>query len=265
MKKRILTIVLFTMGLAIMAQPVFEKTYTESATICVLESLGEVYYSMDVVTQQCHIYTLDHTLYKSIPIPTPEGYYLADVQYVSEKLFNDDNLVELVYSYTKFNQTETSYFYTYETKLVNENGTVLLTIPRAGHTNIIETPDDGKKFLVYEYNYSVIPYRTYTHVYSLPESATKSADYTISAIGLGNAYPNPASQQVSIPVQLPEGIHSGTLELFDVNGQMTMSYPVTGTSGHLTLPAYDLIPGTYIYHLNSGNWRSAAKKIVIQE
>ena len=134
-----IVVLMHRQDMALFAQPVLEKTYDESVNICQLESIGEVYYSMDVINKQCHIYRLDHSLYKSIPIPTPEGYYLSDVQYVSEKLFNDDNLIELVYSYTKYNPTETSYYYTYETRLVNENGTTLLTIPGAGLTSIIET------------------------------------------------------------------------------------------------------------------------------
>ncbi|MEN8228434.1 MAG: T9SS type A sorting domain-containing protein [Bacteroidota bacterium] len=263
MKKHALTIALLIIGLALFSQPVLENIYSESATITRLESIGEVYYSMDVMNKQCHIYKMDHSLYKSIPIPTLQGYYLSDVQYVSEKLFNDDNLVELVYSYTKYVPTETSYYYTYETKLINENGTVLLTIPGAGYTEIIETPDDGKKFLVYEYNFSVIPYRTYTHVYSLSESATKSSEYTISTMRLDNPFPNPASRQVHIPVQLPEGIHSGTLELFGLNGQKIMSFPVTETTGNLTVPSQQLSSGTYLYHIDSEQWRSEAKKIVI--
>jgi len=265
MKKQILIIIMCIAGPALIAQPVLEKIYTASANICQLESIGEVYYSMDVINKQCHIYKMDHTLYKSISIPTLEGYYLSDVQFVSEKLFNSDNLIELVYSYTKYVPTETSYFYTYETKLISENGTVLLTIPGAGHTNVIEVPGHGKKFLVYEYDYSVIPYRTYTHVYSLPESATKSAEHTISEVNLGDAFPNPASEQVNIPVQLPEGIQSGTLELFNVNGLRILSYPITGTTGNLILSAQQLIPGTYIYHLASGQWNSEAKKIIIHQ
>jgi hypothetical protein len=265
MKNQILIIILCIAGPALIAQPVLEKIYTESANICQLESIGEVYYSMDVINKQCHIYKMDHSLYKSIPIPTLEGYYLSDVQFVSEKLFNSDNLIELVYSYTKYVPTETSYYYTYETKLINENGTILLTVPGAGHTNVIEVPGHGKKFLVYEYNFSVIPYRTYTHVFSLPESTTKSAEYMISTVNLGDAFPNPANEQVNIPVQLPEGIQSGMLELIDLRGQSILSHPVTETTDNLILPTGCFIPGTYLYYVQSGEWRSAAKQIVIHQ
>lgn len=264
MKTIHLCLVICLLGAALYAQPQLEKTYSESTTICELESMGEVYYSMDVVNKQCHIYRMDHSLYKSISIPTPEGYYLSDVQYVSEHVFNGDDLVELVYSYTKYVPTTNSYYYTYESKLINENGSVLLTFPGAGYTALIETKDQGHKFLVYEYNYSVIPYRTYTHVYSLPETSTKAAFSVEPAIGLGEAFPNPVGDQVNIPVQLPVAIPSGTLEIVDINGQRMMSLPVRSPASILAIPINQLVPGTYVYYLTAGSHRSSSKKLVIK-
>ena len=208
---------------------------------------------------------MDHTLLKTIPIPTPEEYYLTDVQYVSEKLFNSDNLLELVYSYAKYVPTETSYYYSYETKLINENGTVLLTVPGAGHTNVIEIPDQGKKFLVYEYDYSVIPFRTYTHVYKLPSSATETSEYSSSITYQGNPYPNPAHSQVTVPIQFPDGIESGRLDVFDMKGSRILSHSITEPSAYYILPVRQLIPGTYLYQLSAGAWRSVPKKIVIDQ
>lgn len=52
--------------------------------------------------------------------------------------------------------------------------------------------------LVYDYDYSVIPYQTTTKLYSLPETDTKSVTHTLNLEG--QAWPNPASQQVNIPV-----------------------------------------------------------------
>lgn len=252
------------LGTALLAQPQLEKTYSESATITELESVGQVYYSMDVISQQCHIYRMDHSLYKSISIPTPEGYYLSDMQYVSEKLFNEDDLVELVYSYTKYVPTTNSYYYTYETRLINENGSVLLTVPGAGYTEVFETRDHGKKFLVYEYNYSVIPYRTYTHVYSLPESSTKATFRAEPAIGLGEAFPNPAGDQVSIPVQLPSGIASGTLEIVELSGKKAMSLPVHRSASVLVIPTNQLASGPYLYYVHAEGLRSLSRKMVLQ-
>ena len=238
-------------GMMLTAQPVLENTYTVSANICHLESAGEVYYTMDVVNEECRIYNPDHTLYKTIPLPAPEGYYLYNVQFVSEKLFNDDNLVELVYTYSMYVQTTDSYFYTYETRLINENGSVLLSIPGAGYTSVVETESEGNKFLVYIYDYSVIPYRTQTQVYALPEAATKSEEIHSSSYSLGDPFPNPAGQVVHLPVRLPPDVSSGSLELYDIRGNKVLSYPVSGSTRNVVLPSQLLEPGTYMYHVES--------------
>jgi hypothetical protein len=250
-------------ALLLHAQPVLEHTYTISANICQLESIGDVYYSMDVVNKECGIYTMDHNLYKTIPLPTPQGYYLYNVQYVSENLFNSDDLVELVYTYSMYVETAGSYFYTYETRLINENGNVMLSIPGAGYTSVMETMEDGKKFLVYIYDYSVIPYRTQTQVYALPGSATKSVAPYPASFQMSDPFPNPAASMVHVPVQLPPGILSGTLELIDMHGNRVLSYPVTGPAQDIVLPTHQLAPGTYMYYVESAEGRSPSKKIVV--
>lgn len=264
MKAHIPFSALLMTGISLLAQPVFEKTYSESANICYLESRGQVYFTMDVINKQCLLYTMDHTFYKSIALPTPEGYYLADIQYVSEQLFNDDDLVELVYIYSKYVPTTGSYYYTFETKLINENGTVLETFQGAGYTSVVETIENGSKFLVYQYDYSVIPYSTYTHVYSLPQSSTKSAEFSAITPALGNPYPNPAKNLVNIPVELPGDIKSAQLVLFNLSGQKVLTYPVSQSDENILLPARQISPGTYLYSLQTDTWHSESKKVVIQ-
>ncbi len=262
MKTRIIIAVLWLPGLLLHAQPSLEHIYTVSANICRMENTGEVYYTMDVVNKECRIYRMDHSLYKTISLPAPEGYYLYNVQFVSEKLFNSDNLVELFYTYSMYVPTTDSYFYTYESRLINENGNVLLSIPGAGYSSLLDTENEGRKFLVYIYDYSVIPYRTQTQVYALPEAATKS-EIPYSAYNTGNPFPNPAGSVVHIPVQLPPGSDSGSLELFDARGRRVLSCPVTASTEQLVLPASQLPPGTYMYHVETGNVRSPSKKIVV--
>ena len=262
--KYLLTAAFLLGSMMLLAQPVFEHTYSHSATMCQLENLGEIYYEMDVINKQCNIYDMNHSLLKSIPLPVAAGYYLADIQYVSENLFNSDMLVELVYIYSMYVPTETSYYYTFESKLINENGTVLLTLPGVGFTQVVETSGQHLKFMAYEYNYSVIPYRTNTHVYSLPDQSTKSASQIIDPVGLGNAYPNPAGQQVHIPFTMPEGVSSGMLVISDLNGKQVLNYPLTPSSDHVLIPTRTFTPGTYIYYLDTDLGRSEGKKIVIR-
>lgn len=259
-----LTVVILLSGLVLYSQPVFEHSYSESASQHNLDKLGEVYYSMDVVNKQCLIYDMDHNFIKSISLPTPEGYYLENIQYLSEQLFNDDELLELVYIYSKYVPTEFSYYFTYESKLINENGTIILTLPGVGFTSVIETADQGKKFLAYQYDYSVIPFRTYTHIYGLPETGGPSISAISSEFDPGNAYPNPAGNMINIPVELPEGQHSGTLKVTDMNGRELLSYPLTETTNHLRIPTGQLAAGTYLYQVKAGQIKSEARKIVVR-
>ena len=262
--KPIFTFVILLVTSALLAQPVFEHTYDESATICQLENLGEIYYSMDVVNKRCLIYDMDHSLLKSIPLPTLEGYYLADIQHVSETLFNEDNLLELVYIFSKYVPTATSYYYTFEARLINEQGTIILSLPGVGYTEVLETADHGKKFLAYEYDYSVIPYRTYTHVYGLPESATKSVDRQ-NEQPEAYAWPNPSSSQVHIPVALPDGINTGSLVITDMGGHGLLTYPITSADNRVLLPARQFSPGTYLYHVVAGgSIISEPRKMIIR-
>lgn len=272
MKKRTLLfpiiMIFWNIGFTLLAQPVLEHSYSESVAIASLENSGEVYYAMDVVSKQCLISKMDHSHWKSIPLPTPEGYYLADIRHVSEHLFNKDDLVELVYIYTKYVPTETSYYYSFEAKLINENGTVLETFPGAGYTELIETTAYGKKFLVYQYDYSLIPYRTYTHVYGLPEAPVKSQEEFSILTEPGLPYPNPAKEQVTLPIrfpaQAPGGAGSGTLHLYDMSGKLILEYPVKRSEEHVVVSTRNLKPGTYLYHISSGGIRTMAKKLLIR-
>lgn len=263
MKLKLIVAILFS-GLVLYAQPVFEHSYSESAALARLENLGEVYYSMDVIGKQCLIYDLDHSLLKSIVLPTPEGYYLEDIQFLSEHLFNDDDLLELIYIYSKYVSTELSYYFTFESKLINENGAVIQTFPGVGFTNVIQTADQGRKFLAYQYDYSVIPYRTYTHVYKLPETGGLPESYILNGFEGGDAFPNPASDMLTIPVTLPEGAHKGSLKIVDIYGREILSYPVVKGTGHIRLPVSQLPAGSYLYHIETGTRQSVARKIIIR-
>ncbi len=239
-----------------------EYTYPVSASICCLEKSGDKYFSMDVTNKQCRIYNLDHTLFKTINLTVPADYYLYNILYVSEHTFNQDDLIELAYIYSKYNLTETSYYYSYETRVINENGVEMLKVPGAGHTEILETENNGRKFLVYVYDFYQIPASTQTKVYSLPESPLKSGPIR-QQHKLGNPWPNPSRGMVNIPVKIPPGAGPGELILYNIHGQEVMRHPVNGDEELIVMPGGTLIPGTYVYKLKSGNTESPGKKISI--
>ena len=263
--RSILAIVpIFFFSFCLHAQFTLDKVYSVSANITKLEKSGYKYYTMDVPLKQCRIYNLDHTLFKTFNLTVPEGYDLFDIQQVSEHLFNDDDLVEIVAISYRYNETETGWwYYTYEISVVNENGHVILNIPGAGHTMVFDLGEEGKKFLVWIYDYSVYPYIIHTNVYDLPDQSqtTKSATISEQPEILGNPFPNPASGNFTIPLNL--AVPGGNLNLLNMQGGFIKSFRVTGQEKNIVLPAGDLAPGTYIINLQTPNKISQARKVVI--
>lgn len=266
MKKLKLFFILSLLVAGSNAQISLETVYSVSANIIELEKSGFKYYTMDILNKQSRIYNMDHSIFKIIDLVVPDGYYLYNVQFVSEHLFNSDDLVELVYIYSMYNEVETGYWwYTYETRIINENGTELLKIPGAGYTDVLDAGDDGRKFLVWIYDYSVLPTITHTNVYSFPDSisSTKSLTGNSGEINLGNPFPNPSSGQISIPVSVPYPNTPGILNLYDINGTLVKSLVVSGSDEILTIPPGTLMPGTYMINFNSGMEQSTPKKVVV--
>jgi len=219
---------------------------------------------MDIINKQCKIYNMDHTVYKTISLTVPENYWLYNIQFVSQHMFNQDDLVELVYTNSMYVPTETSYYYVYESRVINENGSELLKVQGAGYTDIIQTASSGRKFLVYTYDYSVFPATYQTRVYSLPDLPVKSENIPAQTYSLGLPFPNPSAGKMSLPVSLPEGVASGTFRLYDSMGKLLQILPVDRLVQDLQLPQGSLVPGAYYYNIESGNFRSETRKIIIR-
>ena len=261
--KHILTGILVLAGMTVIAQLSPEHTYTHSTSISRLEKSGDKYFSMDITNKQCLIYNLDHSLYKTVNLVVPTDYYLYNILHVSEHTFNKDDLIEFVCIYSKYNSTSTSYYYSYETRVINENGIELLKVAGAGHTEIMETENNGRKFLVYIYDFSQIPATTRTQVYPLPDEPLKSGSIR-QQHRLGNPWPNPSGGMLNIPVKLPPNVEAGELILYNIHGQEVMRHPVNADEELIVIPGGTLIPGTYVYKLRSGNGESQGKKITIR-
>ncbi len=260
----LLSVLMLTAGMVLFAQPSLETVYSVSTNICSLEKDGDKYYAMDIANKQCRLYNMDHSLFRTINLTVPEGYYLFDIQQISQHIFNQDDQIEFAYIYSRFNQTETSWYYSYETRVINENGTEILKIPDAGHTLVIPTQDTERKFLVYIYDFYVIPATTQTQVYSLPSIPLKSETVYGSAYRLRNPYPNPASGMINIPVSLPPGVNKGYLQIYNISGQLIDLREIKKTDESILIPGGSLLPGSYIYNISGKSQKSESKKVIVK-
>ncbi|HAQ64975.1 MAG TPA: hypothetical protein DCR43_03845 [Bacteroidales bacterium] len=245
------------------AQITLEKTYTGvSAGIAHTETYGDKYYVMDVANSQCRIYNLDHSLWKSVGLSVPSNYYLYDIQYVTEHLFNTDNSIEMLY--VCYNYNSTLDYYTYETRIASETGTLLLTLPGAGYNWITDVAGAGTRLLSYVYNYAVSPYTVTTKVYSLAGSLSSEASDATGAIGL-KAYPNPVNGNLRVEYTLPEGLRQAELSVVNTSGQIVRKYTVDHNFDSLTLDTKGLAPGTYFWHLQAPGFQGSSQQIIVAQ
>ena len=151
MKKTIWLFLFIALIATARGQITLENTYNASTNITELATSGFKYYLMDVENNQCRLYNNNHSLWKTINLTVPAGMYLYDIKLVSETLFNSDNMVELAYIYYSYDST--LLYYTYYTKVINENGQELLSIPGCSYLEVKSAGNAGTKMLAYVYDY----------------------------------------------------------------------------------------------------------------
>jgi hypothetical protein len=239
------------------AQLTLEKAYDYSLTSTRINQTDYKYFLMDVPKSECRVYNTDHTLWKTIPISLPSGYYLYDIKFVSQTLFNSDALVELWYSGYEWVSTGTSTgYYRYVSRIINENGTALASVTGGAYAYVISAGTDIYKLIIYAYDNSVSPSTIKTYLYSLPNPS-------MAILFLSSApedpWPNPASGSINLPLNG----ENGTIQVFSVSGQKMMESEVRGN------PVFQLntggwSPGIYTYRLIRNGQPMFSKQFVIR-
>lgn len=254
--------VLYTSG-----QIQLEHTFNYSATVTLINDNDYKYFLMDDLQNQCRIYNTDFTLFKTIVLDVPSGSYLYDIRFVSQTLFNLDNNIEILYTYYTWvitNEVTQEGYYAYYSKVINEQGTVLLNAPGVLYSYVKNTGQDEFSLFLYGYDYSVSPYNMWTNIYSLEGSLYSAFIDDFNEINMGDAYPNPSDDYLYLTYVLPENSALANLVLTDIKGEVISRNPVDGFTNHIRINAGTLLPGTYLYYISDGKTRSQAKKIIIK-
>ncbi len=263
MKKSISFLFLLFIYTAITAQVTLERRYDYSTAVVQFETHGYKYYLMDVLNGQCRIYNLDHSLFRTINCNIPNGFFLSDIKFLSEKLFDNDAGIELLCTFYKYNATPG--YYEYDSKIINEDGSQLQFIDGGLYNFINKTGENEYKLFSYCYDFSTIPEKVWTNIYNLPGSPVLSSLLEDHQPGISlNAFPNPAYHSVKVAYTLPAGIRDGTLFLYDNNGKLVTRYDVDNHSDHLLLDVSGYSVGLYHYFVDYGSGRSPSKKLVIR-
>lgn len=261
----ILLSLLLSVSIHSQSQITLEHTYSGvSAAYINLPVSGYKYYIMDVTNSQCRLYNNDHSLWKTINLSVPANYYLYDIQYVTENLFNTDNTIELLYVSYTYN-TSLAY-YTYDTRIANENGTLLLSVPGAGYSYVYPA-QTGSKLFMWVYNYSVSPSTVNTLIYAIPgQTSSATNDSPVDEqVSLQHAFPNPATNTVTIPYSLPPNVKQAELKLYNVSGALVKSFTIDHTFETLVMQTSDLPAGMYLYRIESAGFKSGTYKLSVSK
>lgn len=239
-----------------------ESTYNYSGSYTSLFSSGDKFFIMDVASRQCRIYNPDHSIWKTINLNVPSGNYLYDIKHVSENLFTTDNTLCLAYVYYYYD--EVNQFYTFNARIIKENGTELLFIPGCQYLNVVNTSTSGTKLVAYSYDYSQAIYTITTRVYSLPGTVTSAAEGETGLSVLSNlpAFPNPASIQVSIPYTLPAGSPPATFRLVNQSGQVVKEAAILPENDKFLLNVQGMKAGIYLYHIEAASGSHTGKIVI---
>jgi hypothetical protein len=244
----------------VMGQITLETTYSYSATIAEIDKNEFCYFLMDVPQQQCRIYNSDHELYKSIFLSIPEGYYLYNIQFVSRKLFNKDDLIELLYIYAKYNTSDQGNYYQYGLEIINENGKSLLKLPNGGYAETKKL-DDDTKLLAYTYMYNTGGwYDETTAVFSLGGDID---EVNIAKAETSPIVPNPASDKITIETKnLPE-FENGIFILFDPLGREVLSSPIS-SQDQFEISLNGFVQGVYQYTIHANSKTIYSNSLIIR-
>ncbi|WP_310379316.1 T9SS type A sorting domain-containing protein [Flavobacterium sp.] len=110
-----------------------ENTYTDGKVSRIkLENSAEKYYLLDKVNNNAKIYNSNHSLWKTVSLPKPINAIYTNIDVISETQLNPDAVLEIGYSYSETVSSNSQY----ESKIVNENNVVLLTVPNSKHLSI---------------------------------------------------------------------------------------------------------------------------------
>lgn len=249
-------------------QVTLDKHYDNSCVSTKINAVDYKLFLMDVDQNQCRIYNTDHSHYKTINLSVPANMYLYDVRFVTEDLFHPDSKIELLYVYYEYIITsisEETGYYKYYTKLINEDGVVYLDAPGGLYSYMYLMGDKDYRLFLYSYDYSTYPYAMWTDLYKVPgiPHFLNSDDNLLKSGVMENAYPNPAKEFTTIGYALPEGVFEANLSIYTMGGKQISTYKVDKNFKNIRIQTGTLLPGNYLYYIETETQKSEAKKLII--
>ncbi len=248
----------------VISQITLINSYDIAIYVTNIDDVGYKYYGIDFETNQVLMYNTNQTLWKTIDIDVPNNNSISEVAYVSSKLFNNDSNIELLLVFNEYIETsDTSGYYIYTTKVVNENGVTFLDVPGGGYSTVYEIGEDEANLVVYVYDFSISPFEVSTNVYSIPGILTSSSEITSGFI-LENAFPNPTKSFITIPYRLKNQSNNANIIIYNELGIEVYKKELSPNTNNYRLNTSLFSKGVYFYSIIADGYTSISKKIIVQ-
>jgi len=284
MKRIVLFIVLLTFASKWTAQITFNAAYNSVLELSLdkFHLSGYKYVKRDIANLKIEIYNINHTLFKTINIP-PQTAPVHSIDYVSENLFDTDNLME--YALTTYTSSGGPFGVSrYKFFIYKENGTQMMVRDSAKLTDqslstIFENTEgiffDGTQTKMRLSIQSPNSFSSFlkTEIYTLPGSipcSECSSKGPVSGIATPNNpgennpvfYPNPVTDQLKLKYDLSKDYKNAEIKIYDLQGKLVETFKVTNTFDFIYLPS-DYNNGLYLYQLNVDGNIVKTEKIIL--
>ena len=215
------------------------------------------------------IYDLSFNLIKTVNMATIPGYENWGIL-CKEFIYDEYSIA----SSDKFTGDNTLGFIVVTTDgfaIINENGqeTFRKTYTdgwSSGDLFYIHETKNGNLLRV-SLNKTIIPGEEYAYkieFYALPGYTAGANLRSTSIEQLSNPYPNPAKTYIRLPYTLPQGVLNGTIRVFDTQGKMIKTFPVTGATEYVRLDTSNLPAGNYVYTLDIRGQKGESKRFIVK-
>ncbi|UQB67184.1 T9SS type A sorting domain-containing protein [Epilithonimonas zeae] len=215
-----------------------DKTFP-SETLQVYTNASETYYySAGSDLSTIKIYNSDYSLKKqfSLPVPSRVSEYYNFI--LSKKIFNTDDLLEIVVFSGSFPNV-TIQIYNEDGLLVKDFGSGYLLDDEYDFTVYHDSTSGNNKLRLFK------SATNSTEIYSLPSSSltTKEIQSTNNRL---SAFPNPSDRILNV-INPKNGVNK--VEVFDVSGKIVLNKVFNSSEDRIVLNIESLSKGNYIYKI----------------
>lgn len=158
MKTKALIFVLFVFfSISSFAQLKFEGEVESKYKTYQLDDGSFKYVIYNKKEEVLKIFNLDNTLWRTVNIPLPKHHILDELKHISVNTFNDDDLVELIYSCAIYysndeyeDPMQDFYLVDFTLNIINEHGEHLLKVSDSNEMKLLDSNGE-RKLIIYKH------------------------------------------------------------------------------------------------------------------